>query len=230
MTERTPEEIAAEAQEGFDLVVEAEERPKLQASVTIFLDEPTGKELGGTEPKFRVISGVRMPDGERRWGVIGEIADLADKRQRLIKAGASEEGADVLDIDERVNELLERASDLQRKLAKSARTIHLQGLPRVILDDARGKAREHLGIAVGAEVPDDKAEALEKRYAAEILSRAVTGIEAPNGAKGRLLDVDRAEKLQGQLPDSEYARIASKISELQYQTSIAEGAVDNADF
>ncbi|KZE41432.1 hypothetical protein [Microbacterium sp. T32] len=229
MTERTPEEIVAEAQEGFDLVIEAKERPKLQASVTIYLDEPTGKELGGVEPKYRLLNGVRLPDGERRWGVVGELADLADKRKRLVAAGLEDEPA-VQELDARVDELLARAEELQAKLAKSGRTIHLQGLPRVIRDDARGKAREHLGIAVGAEIPDDKAEALEKRYAAEILSRAVIGIEAPNGAKGRLLDVDGAEKLPGQLPDSEYARIASKISELLYQTSIAEGAVDNADF
>jgi len=236
MTERTPEEIVADVREDFDIVADAEARPKLTDSVTIYLDEPTGKALGGVEPKYRTIRGVQMPDGERRWGVVGRIADLAEKRGRRVAALGDVEpeavNADpqVADFDAAIDELMSEAEALQEKLAASGRTFHLQALPQIILEDARGKALEHVGLTVGADVPADKEDAFQSRMAAEVLSRIVVGIEASNGAKGRLLDVDRAEKLPGVFPPSEYARLAKTIGKLQYETAIAEGAVDNADF
>lgn len=217
MTDRTPEEIATKARSSFSLLERAKGRSLITDDVTVYLDEVTGKKLGGVEPRTRVIRGIEVPDGERRWGVVGQIANLADENQNG-------------EHDAKIAELVAKAEIYRAELDKSKVVITLQALPTLITDAANLATRRHLGLDDEQAIPADKEKAFNRRQSAEIISRAVVSIVDVDGNHGALPDVDEAAEWPGYFPPSEYRKIARKISELQFETVIAEQATDNADF
>lgn len=217
MTNPTPEEIATKARSSFSLLERAKGRSLVTDDVTVYMDEVTGKKLGGIEPRTRMFRGIEVPDGERRWGVVGQIANLADENQ---------DG----EHDDKIAELVAKAELYRAELEKSKVVITLQALPTLITDAAGLATRRHLEIEPEAAIPADKEKAYNRRNTAEIISRAVISIVDVDGNKGDLPDVDEAEQWPAHFPPSEYRKIARKMSELQFETLIAEQATDNADF
>lgn len=217
MTDRTPEQIATEARSSFSLLERAKGRSLVTDDVTVYMDEVAGKKLGGVEPKTRVFRGIEVPDGERRWGVVGQIANLGDDNE----AGKN---------DAEIDRLLEKAKRYRAELEASKVVITIQALPTLITDEAALATRRHLGLDAEEPIPADKEKAFNRRNSAEVISRAVISIVDANGNKGYLPTAEEAEGWPGYFPPSEYRKIARKISELQFETVIAEQATDNADF
>jgi len=217
MTERTPEEIAAQARSSFSILERAKGRSLVTDKVTVYMDEVAGKKLGGSRPRTRVIRGIEIDDGEHRWGVLGQIANLRETNKEGEK-------------DAEIDALLTKAEAYKAELDASKYVIELQALPGLILEDAANHARDHVGVDREADVPEDKLKAYNRRNSAEMISRAVIGITGPNGEKGELPTPDDAAEWPLHFPKSEFFKITSKIGELQFETAIAEQATDNADF
>lgn len=217
MTNSTPEEIATKARSSFSLLERAKGRSLITDEVTVFMDEVTGRKLGGSEQKTRLLRGIPIPDGERRWGVLGQIANLAE---------SNKDG----EHDEKIAALLTKAEEYRAELNKSAVVITLQALPSLIVEDAAGASRRHLEIEPDAEIPEEKAKAFNRRNSAEMISRAVISLVDADGNKGDLPSPDEAAQWADHFPASEYRKLARKIAELQFETAIAEQATDNADF
>jgi hypothetical protein len=212
------EEAVTAAKSSYGLLDRLRRRPILTDTVTIYLDEPTGRALGGVEQKVRHVAGVQIPDGVRRWGVRGKIdevkaQDASAERDALLEALRAEEAV------------------LRAKLDESAITVHLQALPRFIRDEATAAAKSALSLEDGVEqVPEDREAEYQTNLSAELTVRMVTSMFDADGASLPPLSVADVKELDTLLPDSESLRLAKAIAELQYQTAIAENVTENADF
>ncbi|GAB2699479.1 hypothetical protein BKA24_001806 [Microbacterium marinum] len=217
MSERTADQIIAEATESFDLIDTLEHRPLVTDSITLYSDEPAGRELGGIEQLYKEVKGIRVPAGKRRWGALGEI----DLLRETNKDGVN---------DEAISAQLTIAEAAKAKLEASALTFHFQGLPEFIMEEARASAQAAVGIEKMSEITPEQGEQFSDRLSAEIVSRIVTVIVDAKGRTAPVPSADAIPKARTRFPRTEWARLAAKISEVQYAASISEQAVGNADF
>ena len=223
MTAYDAEAVANAARSNFTLLDRLRHRPILTDSVKIYLDEPTGRELGGVEPQYRTVGTIEVPAGERRWGVLGKIADLEAKLAD--EAGLSSNEKD--GFRTLLDELRAEAEVLRANLERSSVTIHLQALPGVIREAAAEAAAKALDLP---EVPEEGDTAFTNQFAAEILTRMVTSMFDSDGNKLPDLTVEEALTLPKEMPRSEYARISRTVQKLQYENAISETVTNSADF
>ncbi|MDF2993573.1 MAG: hypothetical protein K0S37_4087 [Microbacterium sp.] len=212
---------ASDARSSYSLLDRLKGRTLLSDQITLYTDEPTGRELGGSEARVKRIAGIEVPDTPRRWGVLGKIQEL--------EADNAEGGH-----DEELAELRDRADALRAKLAETSFTFHLQalsddehdGIPAV-----ETAVRAHLLLDPEGEIPEESRDAYSARFAAELLARVVVTVTDAQGTPAVKLTADDVSQLpKGFLPRSEFRRLQRKVSELQYSTAIAEDAVDDVDF
>lgn len=216
---------SSNARANFNLIERLRGRVLNSDKITIFTDEVTGRKLGGSEPRMKVVAGFEIPDEPRRWGVLGEIHALEQD---------NEDGKN----QERIDALKEKAAELEKTLADSSLIFTIQALPDEAatpgedsIETVAAAARAHLGLAEGDDVPDERSAEYNSRFAGELLSRVIVSIQDAEGNFGSPLSPDEAVMLaKGGLPRSEYQRLSRLVRELQYDTHIAEDAVADVDF
>lgn len=215
---QTPDAIAAASRSSFDLLDRLEGTEHLpDGTITIFTNAKIGSLLGGEEQLVKHIGNFEVPDGVRRWGVVGKIADLKAENTDGSK-------------QDQIDELLTEAEGLLAQLQESAVTFQLQAAPNFVVEDAGACAHKSVGLEPHETVPDDKLEEYGRQLSAEMLTRVVVGYHDAAGNPGKLFDVERALKLPGRLPKEEWLRLSRKIRELQYGRAIAEQSTESADF
>lgn len=215
LTQEAVDAIAVEAKEDFDL----EEDLKGIASsrkpvhVRVYTDEETGLEIGGIEIER---NGLGIQVDIERWGVLGEIDEL--------------ESNDVDGSNKKaIATLKKKLPALRERLEQSAIDLTLVKLPPVIRRSSVRLAKAALGIK--GKISEAQKEEFEAQNLAELLALSCTRYF--DHARGRRADgvtVKSAIALRDHLPDSEYAKIVTAVSNLQFKAAISEAATESADF
>ncbi|MDF2506260.1 MAG: hypothetical protein K0Q52_119 [Microbacterium sp.] len=213
------QQIADNARDSFDLGTRLRGRSKRTKKVRVFTDEVTGERLGGHEMVEEINHlGLRMTK-PRVWGLMGDIIKL----QATPKS--AEENA------EQIAEMKKEVGALARTLEESALDIELRAIPRVVKKDAHRAAREALGISEKISPDHARYDDYVDEHDAQILVRTVVSIfDAEDDQLRKGITVENARALKELLPEWEYAKISRALNELLWQNSIAEKAVEDADF
>lgn len=233
------EPIRVEAKADYDLGKRLRTRPIRVETVRVYTDEVAGARLGGDEP---IIDGNGLFRGNRSWGIVKDLRDIlgqvkrdADYRKTLTEKDDVEEIAEleasIAEGQARAEELQVEAKRLATTLEQSAIDIELKSLPPIVRNSALRKARQELGIKGKPPKEGDAAEAFEREHEAQLLSLAAVSLhDIGEEHKQEGISLQEARGLRDFLPESEYKRLTDKLIELEFQSAIAQAAVDDPDF
>jgi seryl-tRNA synthetase len=229
------DEIIEEAREGFDLRARLQGVRTRTKQVTVFTDDETGALLGGAEDVL--IPGTEIVSGRRRWGVQGELDEIAHRAEALAKrleGSPSPEDEDALSAEaESLNaqreKLTRKAASLIKKLRATSLTFTLRSVPELVVRDTRRKARNALGIK--SKGIEGREEEFSLEYTAILLAASVDSwTDAASGQTFDELTVRQAKDLYDFLPVGQFAKLDRGMTELSMQASIGEYGTDSADF
>lgn len=213
------QQVVNEARDEFDLGAHLTKKPARTKSIRIFTDEEIGEELGGAEfYETRNDLGL-VQKRVRTWGVAGQIVEL--------KRTPEEEIANAEEIDR----LTERVRELSEELDASAIDFVLRAVPPKIKRDAGRRAKAELGIhdKMTENHPRfDEYLAEEDSQLLSIVVQSWTLRDQERTIEG--MTPQQARDARGFLPETEYQRLQVAVSELNWRRTIAERAVEDADF
>ena len=220
--------------EDFDLTERLLGVGRIEKVVSVYTDKATGKELGGVEDIF--VPGTAIKTGEqRRWGVIGEMRDIADRAEQL-KALLTEtpelEEELTPEIDELVakrKSLLAKAKKLIKKLQSTSFEFTLVSVPDIVKKDARRQTRKNLGLkAKGIEGHEE--DYMDEFGAVMLTLSTVLWVDKKDGTERKSITIEQARALKGYLPDGQFDLLDAAMNELSYEKSISNAATDQVDF
>ena len=208
-TEAEIEAVAKEARKTFNLSDRLKGRTQRTGSVTVYLDEIAGQTLGGAED---IVNSLQMKVGRNRWGLLGEI-DLAVFEER----------------EEDIAALREKVDEVGFELYASAITFHLRAVPELITKKCSKDALASQGIK--GKVPDEKILEFNSSFNANMLAACIyKTVDAEGSISEGVLSNAEAEELENLLPRSEYAKLYSKLQEIQFKQAISDSATSSATF
>jgi hypothetical protein len=216
ITDEVVDKIVEDAQAEFDLFDAVVDRPKVEDSVRLFMDEVTGKALG-----YAVDVPNPNPLGKtirERSGVIGKIDELEPLGSTLAE-----------DVKE-LAELKKQAADLRAKLVASSFTVTLRAFPEIVEKVAKRETRKRFMKKGEKKFAEDVTEDAERFFLQSLLSAAIVEIKQANGATRSNVTVDELEILQSNLPKPEWTRLNELLDEVQYSAKIAHDAGQDLDF
>lgn len=243
-------EIAEMTKKGFDLQARLRGRGLRKATITLFLDEQKGPELGWA---YNVENEFNQVVGRAREGVVGDIdrlqEELAVKRDewRIAQAAAEalvdkEQKAanaksvkDAIDSAEetyasRYEELEARRVELLGELIGTAIVINMTAVPNVIQKDTRRRAKETIGITEKG-VPDDRKAEFNLAQTAHLMTvmfKLVTDNET--GDANDVLSYDDAIALMDYLPLGQFRRLDQMMGQVQFTDAISLSIEGQEDF
>lgn len=249
--ELTPEAKAAldkiehATRKGFNLRDRLQSRGLRKGSIVLYLDEELGPELGWViVNEKRDLLGNLIETKKIRVGVLGQIDELEDKlaeiesnlaeAKRAAEIDEALEVPDMSDLLGAVNKQLEALAhardDLVAELTRTGLTIHIRAVPKVIEKATLRKAREHLGITEKG-VPDDKQDAVSEASQAFLMVDMIQTItDNQTGIVQEGVSYEEAIDLMGNLPAGQWARLDSKLGEIQFVDGISLAIESQEDF
>jgi len=235
------ERIAKITKKGFDLKARLEGRGLRRASITLYLDEELGAELGDAHD---IRNNLGIVVGRERSGLIGELDKITEARaaavsewDKTIEKNPDMPEADriklkgvIAGFDERIAELEAKRDEMVAELTKTGITIHMRAVPPVIHKDCHRKAKQTLGIET-KKVPDDLKEALVLAETAHLMSVMFQTItDNQTGDVNNDVTYEDATALMDFLPPSQWARLDAKIGEVQFTDAISRSIESQEDF
>lgn len=223
---------------GFSLKDRLQKRGLRKATLTLYLDEEKGPELGWV---YNLTNGVGQVIGRERHGVLGTLDEAQVALANWDSVGVNEAktlgkmtAAKIVKHREGLVaeiEKLEGERDvLVAELTKTALTVNLRAVPPVIQKDARRRARTSLGITEKG-IPEDRAEELAVSETAHLMSMVIQSImDNQTGEVNAETSYEDAIDLMGYLPPGQYARLDQKIGELQFMDAISLSIESQEDF
>jgi hypothetical protein len=244
MTTELPAEVQAEvdkiettAKKGFNLSDRLKNRGLRKASITLYLDEELGPQLGWAHD---VTDALGNYVGRAREGVIGDleiaiaVRDAAaaehEAVQKLLGDGEKKTKFNAKELDKRIAELTAKRDELTEKLTKSGIVIHMRAVPPVIQRDTRRKAKESLGIT-GKNIPEEQEEDFNTAQQAHLMSvmfQTITDNETGETNAG--VTYEEAIDLIGWLPEGQYLRLDQKLGTVQFTDAISRQIESQEDF
>lgn len=228
MTDKTPEEIKAEeivsvTKKGFNLADRLKNRGLRKATITLYLDEEKGAELGDA---LDIRNALGEVTGRNRTGIIGDIEGLKERRGKT-----KQDDADALAaIDAEIAELEARRDALIEELSKTALVVSIQAVPPVILKDSHRRARQHMGITE-KNVPEDREDEYGQAQLATLMSVMITRIvDNSTGEVNEGIDYADSVALIDYLPPSQFDRLDEKLGTVQYTDAISRSIEGQEDF
>jgi uncharacterized protein (UPF0335 family) len=250
------ERVAKITKKGFDLKALLEGRGLRRASITLYLDEELGVELGNAYDEMVQVPGYPMPQRRRkRSGVIGDLDALYEEKagveERISKevldnaSDGKPETAEEADgrhkihskyedvlksLTEQIENLEERKAELIAELEKTGLVVQLRAVPPVIEKDCRRKAKETLGIQ-SKNVPEDLMEDMRKTELAHLMTVTIQSI--PDIATDTVNDdvtYQDAIDLMDLLPPGQWSRLDEKLYEVQFTDAISRQIESQEDF
>ena len=222
MADATENEIEAELKDrvkttkrGFDLQARLKGRGLRRGSITLFLDEEKGPELGWafdrTDPLGNVV-------GREREGVLGKIDEIE------ASAGTKADKAKAL-------EPLQKQRDaLIEELTKTAIVIHLRAVPPVIQKDCRRKAKQTLEITT-KDIPDALLEEYNLSFSAHLMALMLQSItDNESGETNTEITYEDAVDLMGYLPPGQWQRLDELMGKVQFTDAISLSIEGQEDF
>ncbi len=220
MSELSPEaqaeldEIAAVTKKGFDLSARLKNRGLRRVTLTLFLDEDKGAQLGRAEDIFDVMGNVV---GHEREGILGQIEALGDEKESAA-------------VKSELAKLTKKRDELIAELAKSGITVKLQAVPPIISNDCRRKAKEELGIKE-KNVPADQTEEFNASFTAHLLSVTIQSVtDNETGAINDKVTLQDAKQMMDYLPAGQFARLDEALARIQYTDAISRSIEVQEDF
>jgi hypothetical protein len=258
--EKTAKEAIAEQQKniekvtkrGFDLKARLEGRGLRRGSITLYLDEEKGVELGDAYDVRNQLGGFIRRE---RTGVIGDLDLAREERENLIaanekrneeaiqvmrnasmaeaeieRASAELPQADTSEIDATIAEIEAKRDEMVAELEKTGLVIQLRAVPPVIQKDCHRKAKATLEITE-KKVPADKEDEFKASELAHLLSvviQSITDIESDTVNDD--VTYEDAKALMDFLPPSQWARLDAKLYEVQFTDAISRSIESQEDF
>jgi hypothetical protein len=221
------EGIAVTAKKGFDLQARLKGRGLRRASITLFLDEEKGVELGWARD---VKDGLGNTLGVDRSGVLGDL-DLAVANLAATEVLAKgPKAADVKQAQQRVAELEARRDELVAELTKSGLVIQMRAVPPVIQKDCRRRAKDTLNITA-KNVPDEIMEEFSVSNTAHLMTVMFQSItDNESGEVSDSVSYDDAISLIEYLPTGQMSRLDVLMGEVQFTDAISESIESQEDF
>lgn len=202
-------------------------------SVTVYADDGAGEELGGAEDVLG-FGGVKTGK-QRRWGLVGKLADLQDAAAILVKE--SEDEGETAEREAAMNRLAGEIAEVKaqipaalERMKASAFTFHLRTIPEVIIKDCHRKAREALGITKKGEDVSQNDEYLAEFTANFLVASTEKWVDHGAGKEFTSIDPDQVRAFADLLPRGEFTKIDTAMAELSMTTKIAQQVTDTPDF
>lgn len=252
MTDTVPPELQADLEaiekttkKGFDLVARLQGRGLRKSTITLYLDDDIGVELGYAHDVYDTFG---TPQGRDRMGVLGEIDMLQSSKQRVLDSytealktaraldGVGETAAEAIpepdfaETDKQLAALEEKKAELLAKLTGTGIKVSMQAVPTKIRKDMRRRARDSLEITEKG-IPESLKEEFDLMQTAHLMTvmfTAVTDIES--GAVNDKTTVDDALALMDFLPPSQYARLDQEMGRVQFTDAISRDIESQEDF
>lgn len=199
-------EVVEEARGSFNLQDRLKGIARRTATVTVYTDEVLGEKHGKLKEEIDSLRGLIKP-------IEGVVLSQ-----------------EVIDRTEAEIAKWQPALDSARaELEKTAFVFSLKAVPPIAEKVITRDVRKSLGIK--GQVPDDRIEEWVSLYNAHLVSQCTTSLEdLQSGTTITSISVDDALALEQQLPRYEYAKLKTKVDDLQLKNAIGELATDSADF
>jgi hypothetical protein len=247
---KTAKEVIAEQQQkiekvtkrGFDLKARLEGRGLRRGSITLYLDEEKGVELGDAYDVRNQLGGFIRRE---RSGVIGDLDIAREQRENLtteyeqkleawktaeIEGDKEPEAPDTSELDATIAEIEAKHDALVAELEQTGLVLQLRAVPPVIQKDCHRKAKATLEITE-KNVPADKEDEFKACELAHLLSvvvQSITDIESDTVNDD--VTYDDAKALMDFLPPSQWARLDAKLYEVQFTDAISRSIESQEDF
>lgn len=235
------EEIVETTRKGFDLKARLQNRGLRKATITLYLDEEVGPQLGWA---FDARDNLGTPLGRVRAGVVGDIDELEEQKRNSVAEQLAEFAkdqtlgtdpksmpkVDTKTIDKKIAEAEKRRAELLEKLSNTGLTIKLRAVPPIIQKDARRRAKATLGITE-KNIPDDRIADFVESETAHLMTMIFESItDNETGITNTETTYEDAIDLAGFLPAGQYTRLADKLSEVQFTDAISRSIEGQEDF
>ena len=239
------EKIVTTTKKGFDLRARLKNRGLRKATITLYLDEEKGAELGWTRD---LTDGLGNVIGREREGVLGALEAAQEEREdaihkhEVLAAAGEQLGTEqppepdevvepnTAEVDARIAELEKRREELVAEMNRDAIVIRMRAVPPVIQRDCRRKAKATLGIE-SKNIPDEKIEQYNLAHAAHMMTVMFQSItDNASGETNTGIDYDEAIDLMGYLPAGQYDRLDTMMGQVQYTDAISRSIEGQEDF
>lgn len=240
------ERIATMTKRGFDPRARLKGRGLRKATITLFLDEETGLELGDA---YDILGEFRQPVGRHRSGIVGEIDAAQEKRTvmladfdtalkearaksdpEIVAATEQVQSESLAEVDAEIAELDAKRAELIEKLKSSGITISMKAVPPVIQKDCRRKARETLKI-VEKGIPADQQDEFNEAYTAHLMAAMFQSVtDNETGDVNIETTYDDALAYRELLPPGQWDRLDAKLGEVQFTDAISRSIESQEDF
>ena len=223
------DKIAETTKKGFDLATRMKKRGLRKATITLFLEDEKGVELGWDRDFTDQFGNIIAPDRE---GIIGRLATLAID-QAAILATRDESGKKSkapTGLEEEIATLTKQRDDLVVELTATAIVIRMRAVPPVIQKDTRRQAKVLLKLTEKA-IPEDKMEEFniaQTAYLMTVMFQSITDNET--GDTNTSVSLDDAMVLMDWLPPGQLERLDQMMGQVQFTDSISRTIENQEDF
>jgi hypothetical protein len=248
MTDTAMDELQEQTKKGFDLLARLKNRGLRKATITLFLDEEKGVELGWA---YDIMDRTQTVFIRReRGGYIGDLEELEEQHAKELEElnaqvealkSTDAKAADVkkaLDAvkaaseshSERKAELEGKIAELTDELKRTALVVSMRAVPPVIQKNTRRQAKEKMGITEKG-IPEDKTEEFnlcQAAYLMTVMFQSITDNET--GAVNTETTYDDAVALMDFLPVGQFQRLDEAMGRVQFTDNISRSIEGQEDF
>lgn len=242
------EQIIGITKKGFDLTARLKGRGLRKATITLFLEDELGLELGWAYDARDQLGNVMLNQATGkavriRHGVEGDL-DLAQiELESILNPTAAQKVAESTglvthdetetrrkDVVANIKKLEKRRDELTAELVKTGLTIQMRAVPPIIQKDTRRLARQTMGITEKS-VPEDKQVDFNLCQLAHLMTFMFqTVTDNATGEVNEGIDYDDAVELMGQIPVGQYDRLNAVIGQVQFTDAISRSIEGQEDF
>ena len=216
------DKLVETTKKNFNLQERLKNRGLRRGSITLFMDDDKGAELGWVRDIEDAFGNVTSKETV---GVLGLLALAEDARgaEGVTPAGLKK-------LDARVAELEKQRDELIAELTKTALVIQLRAVPPIVQKDTRRKARATLGIT-DKSIPEDKAEEFNVAQTAHLMTVMTQSVtDNSTGDVNDSLAFEDAIALMDYLSAQQFKRLDRIMGELQFTDAISESIESQEDF
>lgn len=251
MTDPTPEQIEKTTKRGFDLSARLKNRGLRKGSITLYLDEEKGPELGWAYDMYDQMGNIV---GRAREGALGMLdAASADKamaeaenelaiaKRDAMRAAATSVGGepdlveepelkDIGEIDKQIDALKAEAERLTEELTKTGLVVTVKAVPPIIQKDQHRKAKEMMKIT-SKNIPDEQEDEfydLESALLMSVIVQTITDNES--GEVISEIELSDAVEMVGYLPRGQKQRLDNLLNTIQFTDAISRQIESQEDF
>lgn len=220
------DKISETTKKGFDLSARLKNRGLRKATITLFLEDEKGLELGWDRNFTDQFNNIIAPDRE---GIIGKLAVLEIDRAAILAAREAET-EEPTGLEEEIAKLTTERDKLTAELTATAIVVKMRAVPPIIQKDTRRQAKATLGITE-KNVPEDKMDEFSIAQTAHLMMVMFQSVtDNASGETNTGITFDEAIALMDYLPSGQYERLDTMMGQVQLTDSISRSIEGQEDF